>query len=593
MSNSTTADNTVLVLYPPMVSGQTSPVIGAQIGVPLVAYDLVTDGLGAQVIVDPPLSGTVDVGDVLALWLQGEAAALDIETIQDRNVMPLLRIPRGRLHPDRVNNLYYTIERNSQNIGTSEPLLPVLYNRIRPGFKDEMTVPGGHSELVMQLPDAIKNGVGPDFVSAQVCVSYPYCRAYDTITLSCNGETRKASVRADEAPQPPNPGSETPITVCFTVDRDFLDEAKRLDGKLNFRFTVTDQILNGPDTNEPWSPIQTVDEDLDGKRLPMPILLERMEDFPGDDASIIDLEKLAGNPLLLVVLTTDNRFQVGDTVSATYTAKRAGQPDIVVTVSGPVEADPFGAKKTCVLNIANNQVIADSTVAVTYELRRPNTDLVGTSQIATASVTGSATITLQPPFLVSPAVSPIDVLHYAEGVTLRIEYPGALDGDRARLVEVDAPAGTPQFPLVAFNANKRVNVVLSPAYLAARHGKALEFRWNLNRGGGQAGKSSLLKVSVMRIAEGDVRLPPPIILQATGADNAKELNLNAFTGPADIRVTPWPAIAVGQRVWLICHGVDSEGNPVTIPILTDSSITDVAVTKGLNAPILRDSLMTL
>jgi hypothetical protein len=110
MSNSTTADNTVLVLYPPMVNGQTSPVIGAQIGVPLVAYDLVTDGLGAQVIVDPPLSGTVDVGDVLALWLQGEAAALDIETIQDRNIMPLLRIPRGRMHPDRVNNLYYTID---------------------------------------------------------------------------------------------------------------------------------------------------------------------------------------------------------------------------------------------------------------------------------------------------------------------------------------------------------------------------------------------------------------------------------------------------------------------------------------------------
>ena len=57
MNISETADNTVLVLRPPMVNGQTESVIGAHIGVPLVAYDLVTDGLGAQVIVDPPPVG--------------------------------------------------------------------------------------------------------------------------------------------------------------------------------------------------------------------------------------------------------------------------------------------------------------------------------------------------------------------------------------------------------------------------------------------------------------------------------------------------------------------------------------------------------
>jgi hypothetical protein len=47
--------------------------------------------------------------------------------------------------------------------------------------------------------------------------------------------------------------------------------------------------------------------------------------------------------LLLVVLTTDNRFVVGDERIATYTATNTGQPaDVVVTVSGKVEADPFG-----------------------------------------------------------------------------------------------------------------------------------------------------------------------------------------------------------------------------------------------------------
>ncbi|WP_052269165.1 Ig-like domain-containing protein [Pseudomonas fluorescens] len=399
MTTSTPPDNTVLVLLPPMVNGQTKPVVGAHIGLSLVNYDLVTDGEGAYVLVDPPLKGTMDRGDIMELWLENEPAALDSKTIEDPDVRTTLRIPKGRLHPDKVNKLYYTVKRGSSNIGTSEPMLEILYNRIRPGLKDRLTDPGGHSELKLLLPDVIKNGVGPDFVSAEVCVAYPYCRAYDVITLKCNGELLepKPRVNPNQAPQPPNPGSETPITICFTITRAFLDKAKREDKKLDFVFSVTDQIGNGPDTDAPWSPVQTVDEDLDGVLLPMPILLERLEDFPGDDASIIDLEKLAGNPLLVVVLTADNRFVAGDEVLATYTAKNTGQPtDVVVTVPGKVEADPFGSKKTLFLEVPYDKVFAGSSVTVTYELRRPNSDLVGSSNTAKATVTDTAPIDLKP-----------------------------------------------------------------------------------------------------------------------------------------------------------------------------------------------------
>ncbi|VVM59253.1 hypothetical protein [Pseudomonas fluorescens] len=399
MTTSTPPDNTVLVLSPPMVNGQTTPVTGAHIGVPLVAYDLVTDGEGAVVLVDPPLAGTMDPGDIMELWLENEPAALDSETIEDPDVRTTVRIPKGRLHPDKINKLYYTVRRGSSNIGTSTPPLEILYNRIRPGLKDRLTDPGGHSELKLLLPEVIKNGVGPDFVSAEVCVAYPYCRAYDVITLKCNGELLepKPKVNPNQAPQPPNPGSENPITICFTLTRAFLDEAKRLDKKLHFSYTVTDQLGNGPDTDAPWSPVQSVNEDLDGVLLPMPILLERLEDFPGDDASIIDLEKLAGNPLLVVVLTADNRFVAGDEVLATYTAKNTGQPaDVVVTVPGKVEADPFGSKKTLFIEVANDQVFAGSNITVTYELRRSNGDLVGSSNIAIATVTDAAPIDLKP-----------------------------------------------------------------------------------------------------------------------------------------------------------------------------------------------------
>ncbi|MBK5534687.1 hypothetical protein JFT91_19180 [Pseudomonas sp. TH08] len=562
MTASSSGDNTVLVLFPPIVNGQTEPVVGADIGVPLVAYDLVTDGEGAVVFVDPPFSPTMESGDVMELWLKDESAKLDSKTIDDPNVRTRLRIPKGRLLPNRVNELYYTITRGSQNIGKSNPLT-ILYNKIRPGLKDKYDASGGHSELKLLLPDVIKNGVGADFVSADVCVSYPYCRAYDLITLKCNGELMTANVNPNQAPQPPNHGSEEPITICFTITRAFLDKAKRIEQKLYFSYTVTDQIGNGPDTDAPWSPVQAVDEDLDGIRLPKPILLELLEEFPGDDPEEIDLKKLAGKPLLLVVLTANPPFVAGDNVLATYTAQDTGQPaDVVVNVSGKVEADQFGSKKPCILEVPNAKVFAGSRVTVIYELRRPNGDLVGNSVTANATVTGATPIDLLPPSLVAPAVDPVDVLAYPNGITMRIEYLAALDGDRARLAEVDPPTGSPQFPLVAFNSNKRVNTVLTPAYLAARQGKSFELRWNLNRNGGQAGKSTPTPLRVLKIADGDSRLPTPNI----AGNTTNVLDVEALNDGARILAVKWPVFEPAQPIWVTCKGFDNNGNPISTEV---------------------------
>ncbi|MDI3400093.1 Ig-like domain-containing protein [Pseudomonas sp. V88_4] len=562
MTTSTPPDNTVLVLSPPIVNGQTTPVAGAHIGVPLVAYDLVTDGEGAVVLVDPPLAGNMDPDDVMELWLENETAALDSETIVDPDVRTTLRIPKGRLHPDKVNMLYYTVRRGSANRGTSTPPLEILYNRIRPGLKDRLTDPGGHSELKLLLPDAIKNGVGPDFVSAEVCVAYPYCRAYDLITLKCNGELLEPKPKVDpnQAPQPPNPGDEIPITICFTITRAYLDKAKRQDKKLHFSYTITDQLGNSPDTDAPWSPVQTVDEDLDGTRLPMAILLERMEDYPGDDAEEIDLVKLAGKPLLLVVLTIDPRFVAGYEVIATYTAKNTGQPaDVVVTVSGKVEADPFGQKKPCILEVPNNKIFAGSNVIVTYELRKPNGDLVGTSKLANATVTGTAPVNLKPPTLVAPATNPIDVLSYENGVTVRVEHLSALPGDQARLLEVNPLPGTEPFPLLTLNENKRANFKLDPAFLVARRGTTIKLRWELVRGGKPEDESTDLALTIRPVAENDPRLPTPNI----AGNTSSELKVQELTTDARILAAKWPLFEPGQPIWVTCSGFDKNGNPVS------------------------------
>ena len=380
------ADNTVLKLYPPRIPGATE-LPEDRLGVPLRIYDL--EPMGLEVHVDPPLG--LQPGDVITLNLNGQTG-LAGKIIQpgEENAISTLYLPKERLQQDFTNRLTCTVTRGSQNMGTSEPPLEMLYNAIRPGNVDRDPGVDGHSELELILPEAIKNGVGPGFVSAQVCVSYPYCRAYDRIWLNCNGFAVYHDVTPLEAPLP---GSATPVTVCFPVTRADLERAQD-HAQFKFSYTVTDQVGNNPDPNSPWSATQVVDVDLAGNRLPEPILREIQND-PTDEPNTIDLEKLGSNPLLVIVLTSDHRFQAGDSISATYIATLPGQADVVVPVVGSVEADEFGQKKPCILQVANDKVLANSAVRVSYQLIRGGVPLA-ISRTAMARVIGEGVVDEKP-----------------------------------------------------------------------------------------------------------------------------------------------------------------------------------------------------
>ncbi|MHC8391731.1 hypothetical protein ACYZTM_27815 [Pseudomonas sp. MDT2-39-1] len=559
MTTAQSPENTVLVLFAPRVLGATQSIEGAHIGVSLVIYDLVIDGEGATVQVDPALSGTVDPGDVMELWLDGEVTYLDYEIIVDVNAITTLRVPKGRLHPDRINKLFYTIRRGSQNIGTSD-VLTALYNKIRPGLKDTRPETDGHSELVLLLPDAIKNGVGADFVSAQVCVSYPYCRAYDTITLKCNGEIMTYKVGADEAPQPPNPGSADPITVCFTVTRAYLESAVRPGGKLDFSYTVTDQLGNTPDTDAVWSASETVDEDLAGTQLPAALLREQLND-PGDDLSVIDLEKLRGNPLLLIILTTDARFQVGYTVNALYIAALSGRPDVTVRVSGTVEADEFGQKKICVLEVPNDKVEAGRTVTVTYELF-DGTTLVGRSRTATARVVGEATIELERPTIQqAPNNTSLDPLAAQQALTAIIPPAGLLPTDLLSVTWTGAP-GTPDEgshttvpqPISLIG----LIIALPTSLIAFSLGKTITVFFTITRGNAPAQPSKPLTLNVLPLVLGDAYRPK--LKQAANNGEGPELHLKDLTAAGLMWFSDWPFIALGQYVWLTLSGTKANGD---------------------------------
>ncbi|WP_095191240.1 Ig-like domain-containing protein [Pseudomonas sp. Irchel 3E19] len=581
MTTSSSTDITLLRLYPPQILGQTERVKGgADIGLSLTVSQLITDGLGAHVRIDPPISGTLNRGDVVFLWLLGEVAFLSFFTVVDPDAVIWMRLPNGRLDHARINEVIYTIERNSANIATSEPPLKVLFNRFRPALKDRLTVPDGHSELIMVLSPELTNGVGADFVKATVCFSYPYCRAHDVITLKCNGETIHFTVDESLAPQPPNPGSPVPTKVCFDVDRAFLDKAKRLDNKLEFRFTVKDQLHNTVDPDAIWSGGQTVDEDLAGTRLPRAILLEQMADFPGDDEKTIELEKLAGGPLHVIVVTADKRFEAGDSIHFTYIAKIPGQPDVVVPLTGTVEADAFGQKKPCIVKVANDKIPASASVTVTYELRRPNGDLVGNSTPANATVTGAAPIQLTPVVLLPPATNPIDPLNNSTGVTVQATYLQALPRDKALLVVAGA---TPFLP-VTLNPNKQADFRLDAKFLAERLGSDSRIIWQLIRDDKVIAESPEFILTVSAIKPEDPRFPTPTII---AVKDDRTLNLGSFAGGTRMLVAPWRLIAVGQPFWAWCEGTNRNGATVTEEIHNG---VPIGSTNNQGGPVSREFL---
>ncbi|MHC8292568.1 Ig-like domain-containing protein [Pseudomonas sp. LB3P58] len=547
-------NNTVLVLYAPRLPEATVPVEGADAGVPLRIYDLTP--MGATVEVDPYLGQ--QPGDTVTLNLNGQPGIDSQQTASDSSTTTLY-IPKKLLLPDITNRLTYSVTRNSQNIGTSQPPLELLYNAIRPGNQDTNPGEDGHSRLDLLLPDAIKHGVGPDFpvAGAQVCVSYPYCRAYDRIRLNCNGHDVFHTVTSLQAPKP---GSDEPVTVCFTLTRADLENAKD-HPQFKFSYTVTDQLGNGPDTDSPWSATQIADVDLSGSRLPAPILREIQND-PTDEPGIIDLEKLGKNPLLLIVLTSDHRFLPGDTLNATYTAKVTGLPDVVVTVSGIVEADDFGQKKPCVLQVANDQVIASSVVTATYQLLR-NGPVLGSSRVASARVIGEGLPDLKPPRLqksVNGLLDPLDAANL-QGANGQVEVLGYRKGDTVQLIVEGAPgAGSPTFTPLPLNANSRANFPLTKAFIAANMGKEkVRLSFLLNRDGKPLPSSPILTASVGTIPDSHPSLPTPAIDRAPGS----ELDVTQLQATDQLRVGEWPHQVPGQNVWVLYEGVAANGDAIS------------------------------
>lgn len=576
--------NTVLQLYPPKIDLQTKDIVGAQIGVPLHAVIIYPPELvfkRARVSIDPPLAGTVEEHDDVRLWATLDPALvgpvteadlsdstrapllLDATTIKaDVNAPIELHIKESQFLTDVVVYLFYTIERNSENLGTSLPL-SYIYNRIRPGIKDDLTVPGGHSKLKLLLPDEIKNGVGPGFTTARVAVQYPYARAYDRISFMCNGKILEVSVGPTEAPEPPDHGSETPTTLYFDVDRAFLELAKQQDHRMAFLFTVYDQLNNSADPDAQWSKPQFVDEDLDGTRLAKPVLREQLND-PGDTPDI-DLGKLKDKPLLIVVATMDPRFVTGYKVTTFYAATHPDHPDVFDEQNSTVTEDEFEQKQLVVIEVPNHKVsVPGSTVNVYYELRTPDKadgapgDLVGKSNITTARVIGEH-LELKPPSVLQAngaTLAPLDALTQ---LTIVVP-PGSTRPTDLLSVSWTAKPGTHEDGSITTLPRPiseiGLNIGIPPSVLAFCLGDSdgVSVSYTITRDGIPF-PSETLTLNVQNLPP--TALIAPRLKEAANAGEGAELNLLDLTPEGKMWCPGFPLIAEGQPVWLLFKGTNA------------------------------------
>lgn len=370
------------VIYPAKISMATADVISDPLpppdtlvqGVPLGIFREVrrkdgTRALVVHVLVDPP--SYVPEFEEISLWLN------DVETSHRQEVVDQImtfELYQSELRDNQINVVTYKLHRHSGDAKESTPLW-ALYSANLPGGND---VPGSgdHPGLAISLPTELGDPphIGQEEADKGVSVllDYTFMKAYDVITMEINRERFNYTVLPGEAGKP----------YPALITREMFEMVGSLDA-CPFSYTVVDQ-LNNPTHKRRWSNMIRADINIDLSTLDKPILREDLDDND-DDTTIVDLDKLEGRPLLVVIVPSSPTYQEGDDVRVTYLS---AQPDAQLQLTGKITAK-FGRLEPCILEVPNDQVISGSRVRVTFKLLRDG-QTIGASKAATANVIGGA-----------------------------------------------------------------------------------------------------------------------------------------------------------------------------------------------------------
>ena len=509
--------NAALALYPVYPPQWITPVLPpgtADGGLPLSAFI----PSGVELVIDP-ITGlwnwVMAAYDVVTIFVNGVSTGIS-KTIYpgEEQERILLRVPASWF-TNGVNDVRYRVARPSGNDACS-PTLKLLYNNPAP------TVTVSHPPSVVPGQTAV------------ITITVGYSRPHDTVTLTIG--TWSITF--------PNPTS--PINHTLTAAELLLIG----DGTHSVFATVRDQLTNNNESAK--TPINIT---ANQKVYNSPIIVEAVD-------GMLDVAALKDQDATLRARDWTG-LQVGQQVWLKFTGQK---PD------GSAHALQFWNGGTHMVNATwVSQRFWDKPLLIAFlrELKDGSPlklefwvseDKSNNFASATRFPDQVYTVTglqldLPPPTLNPPPV-PIDVLANPDGVKLQITGFAAEEDDKAQFVQVNAQAGAPPFPVVDF-VGGIAEILLSAAFLAAWHGEAIEFRWDLIRTGMPAGESPAARFDVMKIADEDPRLPTPNIAGETG----HELDIISLADGAKTRIGAWSGIKRPQCLWLRYF---VEGNPTPI-----------------------------
>ncbi|MHC8371848.1 hypothetical protein ACYZT2_13780 [Pseudomonas sp. MDT1-85] len=435
----------VLKIDKVIISGLTIPVIHPDPDVTGgLALSLIVNSL-VKVLIDPWFSqATYDTAELL---INEEPTAVDNKTINpgEENQRFTMDLPAAFLR-NGVNRIRLRVTRVGQGPETSDDLV-VLYHTPRPA--GEVVGSGDNPNLLMTLPaDVIDNGLDAARVAQGVDVrlSYVYMRAYDKITLDCDGHTVLRTVTAPQA------------AAGIVILKLFADAFPRDNPHFAMRFRVVDQVGNSTGPRAIWSKTTYIDVHIQKPVLDLkqPKVLEARE----LGGTRLNFEKDFYEAKFATVEVAYTGSASGQTVKVYWLGRNSTYGSEIQTVAYAGEVLRFLVPRLEVVDCLG------SGAQISYTVRLPGT----TEDLQSKDL--NITITGQKHHLPEPTLS-------SDKLNLRVYYPTLEDNYKARLALFGVV--TRYGEEVPVTQSSYTDLPIQQAWLTENRGRRVLFNYTLKR----------------------------------------------------------------------------------------------------------------
>nr|POA16011.1 hypothetical protein C1892_03055 [Pseudomonas sp. MPBD7-1] len=451
----------------------------------------------------------------------------------------------------------------------------VGYVRIRSGERDlpskstSVTVIGDTRQyLAPDIVEAVGGTLDPDLNFYTLSVPYyPGRVAGDEIIIICDGRTSTTLPTYHEVTAIVG-GEAVGAPVLANLDK---EQVKRLEGgSLTVYYSVNGQ---------PESESLRLTVGAAAPSLPIPTVVEAPNDVLNPD----DVNPAIGAN----VIATYTATLPEDVVVLRWRGSMSNAPDQSRTLTGNTagKAVPFTVPFTYVSGNLNG------TVDVSYSITRGATPL-GNSIVRHLTV-GSA-LELTAPSVKEANGATLNPVNAKDSLTIVVPANAALQpSDKLKVTWTGAP-GTPaegSYTSDEWPVRDGWEVPIDNSVVAFSLGKAVTVTYTVIQAGVESPPSDSFTLNVQAMPAASLAMP--LIPEAAQGGIGSELDLGSFTGDARVTAAPWPLIAAGQRVWLSCEGVASDGSDYTITLYTNKEVVQGEVSAGLSKEIPRAELEKL